>query len=156
MGYSTDFSGCFTFNKKLDKKTHTFLTKLAETRRMKRKVNAKYGVEGEFYVEGGGFMGQDKENNVIDNNNPPSTQPGLWLQWVPTKDGKHFEWNGGEKFYCYVEWLQYVMDKILKPAGYSLTGVVHWTGEEGSDIGTIQCVGTEILVEEGVLTQLAS
>lgn len=153
MGYTTEFTGKFKFNKKLDMHTHRFLVKLAETRRMQRKVDAKYGVEGEFYVDGGGDFGQAKEANIINFNTPPQTQPGLWLKWVPTDDGLHYEWNQAEKFYNYIEWLQYVIDNILTLRGYSLEGVVHWTGEERDDIGTIQCVScendTKILTEEG-------
>lgn len=36
MGYTTDFEGTLKLNKKLDKETKLFLTKLAQTRRMKR------------------------------------------------------------------------------------------------------------------------
>jgi len=137
MGYTTDFSGQFDLNKKLDSETHEFLKKLAETRRMKRNVGPEYGVEGEFYVEGKGFMGQDDEDNVVNSNCPPSTQPGLWLQWIPSEDGMHIEWDGGEKFYYYEEWLVYIIDKILKPRGYILNGAVDWRGEEMDDIGCL-------------------
>ena len=37
---------------------------LSETRRMKRDVDEKYGVEGEFYVDGDGECGQAKESNI--------------------------------------------------------------------------------------------
>lgn len=72
MGYSTTFTGEFNLNKKLDKETHLFLTKLARTRRMKRNVGPEFGVEGEFYVEGEGFMGQDKRDG--DKTTAPATQ----------------------------------------------------------------------------------
>jgi hypothetical protein len=36
MGYTTSFDGQFELNKKLDPETHSFLTKLEETRRMER------------------------------------------------------------------------------------------------------------------------
>jgi hypothetical protein len=94
-------------------------------------------VEGEFYVEGGGDYGQADEDNVIDYNRPPSTQPDLWCQWVPTKDGKGIEWDGSEKFYGYVEWIKYLIAKVLSPKGYVLNGTVDWRGEEWEDAGTI-------------------
>jgi len=62
--------------------------------------------------------------------------PGIWCQWVPTDDGKFLEWDTGEKFYNYVEWLEYVIE-MLKPKGYVLNGEVRWRGEEFDDIGTI-------------------
>lgn len=137
MGYTTEFDGKFNLNKKLDKETHEFLTKLASTRRMKRKLPTEYGIEGEFYVDGAGYAGQDREDSIVDYNKPPSTQPGLWCQWVPTEDGTAIEWDGGEKFYHYVDWIKYIIDKVLAPRGYSLSGVVDWRGEDWSDTGTI-------------------
>ncbi len=53
MGYTTDFSGILKFNRPLTVKESNFLKKLNQTRRMGRNVDAKYGVEGEFYVDGG-------------------------------------------------------------------------------------------------------
>lgn len=144
MGYTTDFDGTLKLNKKLSEEDHKFLNKLAETRRMARKVDAKYGVEGEFYVDGGGMFGQDQEDNVIDHNRPPSTQPSLWLQWVPTEDGMGIEWDGGEKFYNYVEWLEYLIEKILEPRGYVLNGEVYWYGEDREDNGIIKVKDNQV------------
>ena len=134
MGYTTDFTDQFDINKKLDPKTLKFLTKLATTRRMKRNVDPKYGVEGEFYVESTEDFGQDRDNpNIIDYNRPPSTQPSLWLQWIPSEDGLHIQWDGNEKFHHYMEWLQYLIDKILEPKGYIINGTVKYQGEDPSD-----------------------
>lgn len=144
MGYTTDFNGTLKLNKKLSEEDHKFLNKLAETRRMARKVDAKYGVEGEFYVDGGGMFGQGREDNVIDHNRPPRTQPSLWLQWVPTEDGMGIEWDGGEKFYNYVEWLEYLIEKILEPRGYILNGEVYWYGEDRGDNGIIKVKDNQV------------
>lgn len=145
MGYTTDFSGSFTLDRKLDEETHKFLTKFNETRRMARNVDPKYGEEGEFYVDGDGFKGQGDGGGVIDHNRPPKTQPGLWCQWRPNEDGTEIEWDGGEKFYEYVAWIEYLIDKILKPRGYVLNGEVRWQGEDDNDRGTI--VITDNVVE---------
>ena len=137
MGYTTDFRGSFQINKKLDIETHTFLNKLNETRRMKRKVDPKYGVEGEFFVEGKGLAGQDRDESIVDYNTPPRTQPGLWCQWRPGENGKYIEWDEGEKFYKYIEWIEYIINKILGPRGYRLNGTVAWRGEDFDDNGRI-------------------
>jgi hypothetical protein len=137
MGYQTDFRGRFELNKALDQETNDFLVKFSKTRRMARNLPKEYGVEGEFYVDGGGDYGQAPEDNVINHNRPPRTQPELWCQWVPTEDGKGIEWDGGEKFYGYVEWIQYLIAKVLAPKGYVLNGAVDWRGEEWEDTGTI-------------------
>lgn len=152
MGYTTDFFGSFEFNKPLDAETLTFLKKFNETRRMARKVDAKYGVEGEFYVEGDGFMGQDRDKTVIDGNRPPKTQPGLWCQWRPNEDGTALEWDGGEKFYCYVEWLQYLIDNVLAPKGYKLTGTVEWHGDEHGDMGQIVVKNNKVKILTAQIT----
>lgn len=104
---------------------------------MARKVGKKYGLEGAYYVDGKGFAGQDHEPNVIDHNRPPTGQPGLWCQWTPTEDGMAIEWDGGEKFYEYVAWINYLIEHFLAPRGYKLTGDVRWCGEDSDDIGMI-------------------
>jgi hypothetical protein len=130
MGYTTEFVGSFSVTPRLNPKIREFLVKLNNTRRMKRTVDPKYGVDGEFYVE-------DDENNVIDHNTPPSTQPGLWCQWEPNEDGTEIRWDGGEKFYNYVEWLEYIIKNVLVTHGYTVNGHVKWTGESEDDVGTI-------------------
>ena len=137
MGYTTDFKGQFDLDKKLDPETHELLRRLSVTRRMKRNVDAKYGVDGEFYAESLDDCGQNREDNIVDYNTPPGTQPSLWCQWTPTEDGLHIEWDLGEKFYAYVEWLEYIIEKILAPRGYVLSGEVRWRGEDFDDTGKI-------------------
>lgn len=151
MGYCTSFEGSFKLNKKLHPKLHEFLNKLAETRRMKRKVSeGLYGVEGEFFVDSKAEFGQDTNNpNVIDMNEPPRTQPGLWCQWEPTEDGLEIKWNDGDKFYEYVDWIEYLIKKILAPNGYVLNGQVDWRGEDFYDIGSIIIKDNEVKIYEG-------
>lgn len=149
MGYTTDLYGKLKFNKQLTIDDKKFLEKLASTRRMARNVDEKYGVEGEFYVDGSDLFGQGHEDNIIDYNRPPKTQPGLWLQWVPTDDGWFLEWDGNEKFYNYVEWLQYLIDKVLDPKGYKLNGEIEWQGEDRDDIGKIRVTDSKITISEG-------
>jgi hypothetical protein len=144
MGYYTKFKGCFNLNKELDKKTHEFLIKFNKTKRVKRKLPEKYGVDGEFYVDGKGFLGQEKDETVIDINIPPSTQPGLWCDWKPSEDGKKIEWDGRENFYNHIEWLEYLIDKVLEPKGYKITGKVEWIGENLKDRGVIEVIENKI------------
>lgn len=149
MGYTTDFKGKFKLNKELDDKTYEFLVKLSNTRRMWRKLGSEYGVDGEFYVDGGGDFGQGREDNIVNYNKPPSTQPGLWCQWCPTEDRLHIEWNGAEKFYHYVEWIEYITDNFLIPRGYVLNGEVEWHGEDDDDQGIIVATNNEITTKRG-------
>ena len=74
---------------------------------------------------------------MVDHNVPPTGQPGLWCQWVPSSDNQGLEWDGGEKFYSYTEWLKYLVKQFLAPWGYVLSGSVAWDGEDHSDRGTL-------------------
>lgn len=137
MGYSTDFNGEFSVTPTLTDKHRTFLEKFNQTRRMKRDLDPEFGIEGELYVDGDGIYGQANSADVINFNSPPRTQPGLWCQWAPNEDGTAIEWDGGEKFYNYVEWIEYLIEKILAPAGYKLNGEIEWIGEDADDRGKI-------------------
>lgn len=149
MGYTTDFSGSFELNKPLSPKMKEFLIQLAETRRMVRNQHPTFGIGGEFYVgaHSDGQMGQSNSPDVMDHNQPPSTQPGLWLQWIPNADGTAIEWDCGEKFYYYKEWLMYLIHKILAPNGYVLNGQVTWQGEETGDVGEIYVENNKVFTE---------
>ena len=63
--------------------------------------------------------------------------PDAYCQWEPTKDGRGIRWDGGEKFYLYPEWLQWIIDQVLTPKGYVLTGQVAFRGEDTGDRGTL-------------------
>lgn len=91
-----------------------------------------------------------KDKSILDNNRPSKTQPGLWCQWTPNKDGTAIEWDGGEKFYEYTAWLQYIIDKFLIPWGYELNGEVTYQGEGFGDSGTIRVVGNVVTVIEHI------
>lgn len=150
MGYSTDFDGRFNLNKELDEDLYNYLIKFSETRRMARNLPSEYGTEGEFYVDGDGHAGQAREDNIIDYNKPPVTQPGLWCQWVPTDDRKGIEWDGNEKFYEYTKWLKYIINNLLEPKGYILNGSVRWSGEDMYDIGTLEVKDNVVIEHSGV------
>jgi hypothetical protein len=148
MGYTTDFSGRFELNKQLSPKMAQYLKLFNETRRMQRNTDEVFGVQGEFFVFGGGDFGQDHEPNIVDFNEPPKTQPSLWNQWTPSDDLMAIEWDCGEKFYNYTEWLVYLIHKILAPNGYILNGVVEYSGEEPGDVGEIVVVDNRVFVRE--------
>jgi len=165
MGYTTDFYGQFELDRPLAPKHAEYLNQFSETRRMKRNagVAAKLpdptreaaglpiGTEGEYFVGAGGDFGQNSDESVLDYNGHPRTQPGLWCQWVPTEDGLGIEWNGTEKFYYYVEWLEYIVENFLKPWGYVLNGAVEWSGEERGDVGIIKVKDNVVTAYQGMV-----
>ena len=89
-------------------------------------------------------LGQIHDKSIVEYNYPTDTQPGLWCQWIFDKDG--IEWDGGEKFYSYVEWLKYLIENFLKPNGYTVNGNVYFRGEDFDDVGEITVENNEVKV----------
>ena len=159
MGYDTTFDGNFFISPGLDSHQVAYLQAFSETRRMSRDakrvedmpdplreaVNLPLGPEAGYFV--GGVGGQDYTDDIIDRNLPPKDQPGLYCQWTVTDDGQTLEWDGGEKFYSYVEWLHYLIEHFFMVWGRTLTGEVEWVGEDNSDQGRIKVKDNVILVE---------
>lgn len=75
--------------------------------------------------------------------------PSHYCQWVPNADGAGLQWDGGEKFYDYTEWLRYIVEQFLKPWGYILNGEVKWQGEQGSDFGMLVVRDNVVTAREG-------
>jgi hypothetical protein len=135
-----------------------------------------YGKDGEFFVKDDGDMGQRGDASVIDHNTPPGQlgynestlsfeqrwsenqrrekegecQPSLWCQWV-INDENELEWDGGVKFYSYVEWLKYLIKNFFQPWGVLLNGEIEWTGEDSSDMGKIVVVNNEVTTKHGTV-----
>ena len=152
MGYDTRFSGKFDIEPKLTSNHEAYLHKFANTRRMKRDANLArqledanranvdlpIGKDGEYFVGGIGYMGQGDDKSIVNCNNPPADQPGLWCRWIPNEDGTAIVFDDEtEKFYGYIEWIEYLIEHFLKPWGYTLNGKVRWRGEHIDDYGTI-------------------
>lgn len=158
MGYSTDFEGSFKITPALKDEHKQYLLAFSDTRRMQRNpircelmsdpirlaAGLPVGVEGEYTVFGEGFCGQNSDESILNYNEPARTQPGLWCQWIPTEDGSALEWNGTEKFYSYIDWLQYLTLNFFKPWGYTLSGSVKWSGERMDDAGIITFFGNTL------------
>jgi len=154
MGYSTDYTGQVRVDPPLNKTEITYLLKFAETRRMHRS-------SGPYFVDGGGDFGQAREADVIDYNEPPSGQPGLWCQWVPTDDGASIEWDGGEKFREGALWMKYLIEHFLMEGGcaqlagsdyfndftfdHVVNGVIEAQGEKADD-------HWDLVVENNIVT----
>lgn len=152
MGYTTTFLGEFTITPALTEAQVSYLLKFSETRRMKRMaelarklpdpcrtaVNLPIGRDGEYFVGWTRTESWGRDDSLLNYNLPPADQPGLWCHWVPTEEGTSLEWDGAEKFYDYVEWLEYLIKHFFTPWGRTLNGRVEWHGEEFEDIGIIR------------------
>lgn len=137
---------------------------------------AIYGFEGEYFAKDDGNYGQTRDDSVIDNNSPAGQlgfnegnmsfeerwaenerrkaeglgQPGLWCQWV-IDENNELIWDGGEKFYNYVEWLQYYIKHFFEPWGVKLNGEITWQGEDSTDLGKIVVVDNELTALTGTV-----
>ncbi len=137
MGYSTDFSGSINIEPPLDAQEIEFINKFSESRRMER-------TKGPYFVDGSGYHGQNADDDIVDYNEPPYGQPGLWCQWVVSDDGTELIWNEVEKFYAADQWMAYLIKHFLKRnpiakselpflKGHILDGAIEAQGEDISD-----------------------
>jgi hypothetical protein len=171
MGYTTEFTGQLTIVPQLQTEQIQYLQTFNKTRRMMRDteklenvpdsirnaVNLPLGMQGAYFVGYPNNYGQDRSLDVLDYNNPPTTQPGLWCKWTVTDDGHFLEWDEREKFYDYIEWLQYLIDNFFKKWNYVLNGTITWEGEDNSDMGRIVVIDNEIQIYKAkVIYELAS
>jgi hypothetical protein len=164
MGYTTDFSGSLCFNKPVAPWLMDYINHFSDSRRMKRDVemikdlypnwgsmcfNGDLGEEGQYFIANIGEFVSSRDQDVIDYNKPPAGQPGLWCQWIINNNGE-LEWDGGEKFYNYEEWLDYLIDNFFEPLGYVLNGDIEWQGEESDDFGIIHVVDNMVDMQYGI------
>lgn len=156
MGYHTDFSGTLQFNREVTPQMKEYINRFSSTRRMPRDNEAikkiypnwkelcffgELGEKGEYFAPMSSNFGQDEDFSIIDYNAfDLRVQPGLWCQWI-INDDDELEWDGNEKFYNYVEWLEYMIKHFFAPLGYVLSGEIEFQGEEMDDRG-------EIIVED--------
>jgi hypothetical protein len=59
-------------------------------------------------------------------------------------DNGHITWDGVEKFYEYVAWLEFLVNTYLKPWGYVLNGTIDYQGEDDEDFGRIIVADNEV------------
>jgi hypothetical protein len=130
MGYSTDFTGSFELDKPLTPEDLAVLAKINDTR---HEPNRDYG------------------------GNPDAEFPGYYCQWeVTARNPQSLKWDGGEKFYNYSEWLEYLLERFFAPRGYVLNGEVTWSGEDPKDVGCLSVKDNVLTVKSGVIHYVTS
>ncbi len=153
MGYSTYFDGHFDLDRPLAPEHKAYLEAFSITRRMQRDervvaarpdprreaLGLPVGPQGAYYVADECY----DEPDVTNPNTPPEGQPGLWCEWSPNDHGTAITcstaltWGGDAAFSEYERWIAYLIEHFLEPWGYTLNGVVDWSGEEAADLGRI-------------------
>jgi len=160
MGYTTDFNGKLSVTPQASEELVNYINNFSSTRRMGRDVatlqelykgkhgfDGNYGANGEFFAKQDGNYGQSDCKSIQNYNGSPTSQPGLWCQWELTEDGESLQWDGGEKFYSYIEWLKYMIANFFEPKGHKLNGEIQWYGEERDDVGTIYVKDNKVQTE---------
>jgi hypothetical protein len=76
-------------------------------------------------------------------------KPGYFCQWQSNKTGTALIWDGGEKFYDYIEWLNWLIDNFFAPKHIKLTGSILWIGESKGDLGKISVKNNVVTIKKG-------
>jgi hypothetical protein len=166
MGYTTAFEGRVQIEPPLEPVQIMYINKFNATRRMKRdarqaeampdpirsRVNFPIGKEGAYFVGATGPSGQDRDGSIVNYNEPPEAQPGLWCQWEVTDDGAFLQWDGAEKFYNYTAWLVYLIEHFFKPWNRRLNGEIQWRGETPEDVRVIVVRDNVVVTRPGLDT----
>jgi hypothetical protein len=154
MGYTTEFIGEVEVTPPLNASEVEYLQAFSRTRRMHRH-SGPYTVQDDlpsdpqrskWETEWDAKCGQRHTADVIEFNDPPPGQPGLWCQWVPDDDGLFIRWDEAEKFYYAAEWMAYLIDHFLKPGAVaSTTGDPRFEGFTFDHVvnGTIDAQGED-------------
>ena len=153
MGYTTWFEGGLTPNKPFKKEFINYINAFSEKWHEPRDVEiikrsdpdwAKHCLDGNLGPYGMYYVGNFDEG-VIDRSLAKSyTCPGYWCNWCINEETGVVEWNGGEKFYQYTDWLIYLIENFFEPAGYILNGEFIWIGEDSDDRGKISVVNNKV------------
>ena len=85
--------------------------------------------------------------------NEGKAQPGLWCEWIPSKDGTALLGPDEEaKFYGCYAWLHYLVNNFLEPWGYTITGEVVREGEDSWDIEKYIAKDNKLSRKQGKVT----
>lgn len=84
--------------------------------------------------------------------NITSNETGIdaYFQWAPAETFQHIVWDGQEKFYKYVEQLQWLCE-WLNDRSILANGILYWQGEETGDTGTIHVTANQVVARSNGL-----
>ena len=82
--------------------------------------------------------------------------PSIWNQWIinDSYSTQSLVWDGNEKFYNYIGWLDYIIRNYMIPNDIYLNGRIQWIGEDKNDIGVIYSDDNFIDIEYTQLSEL--
>ena len=175
MGYDTEFEGSFKLSRRVTPDEFDYMRRFNFTRHEAFDVDKLiaefgdsrglkglgYGERGEYYVSAidghcarenacivrGGYMYRPRHYQYGDEK---EISPNC--HWKLTDDGMRLVWDGGEKTYDYIEWLDVTIG-IFEHWGITLSGSVNWHGDDDDDDGNITVLENRIVKTDGYLAQ---
>lgn len=108
MGYTTDFIGHIDISPSLNEAELAYLNAFRLSRRFDR-PGGPYEVPPNPYAEERTGVDVDAYNRIAPG------QPQLWCQWEACWQGCCLAFDGHEKFYQPVRWMEYLIEHFLKP-----------------------------------------
>tara|TARA_R100001463_G_scaffold15141_7_gene39623 strand:- start:12571 stop:13122 length:552 start_codon:yes stop_codon:yes gene_type:complete len=133
MGYTTNFTGLMALSRRLTQ------DELDEYNQVW--LNDRHDTTGEY---SGDYRGGLEK------------APSIYNKWEIIDDVEHgitdihcLAWNGGQKFYQYVNWLKFIVSDFLQPKGIYLKGKIRFSGEDVEDAGVITAHLQTIRVRNG-------
>lgn len=132
MGYTTEFKGSFQL-KKFDKKSKKFHLAPATPALVEafEQLAKRHSQPGKWRAGSVVVMGRNY-----------GQAPSLYCQWTLSRNLAAVEWDGGEKFYEWKEWLRVVL-QVCAAHGFIFEGKVKYRGEDFEDAGIFEVARNE-------------
>lgn len=131
--------GCFTIDKPLTNILYKFLQDFLRCQHIAKRVdNNKFGFQGEFSTN-------PEHENLYEPIKQASTQPSIYCQWRIHEDKQSIFCNDVLDE-SYVDWLVYILNKVLRPNGYNLIGTVVLKSSETDKIKTLEIKNNDVWV----------
>ncbi len=146
------FLGSLVLDKPLISEQQEYLQSFSKTKRMKRdaikaallpdpirnKVFLDIGEEGGYYVGG-----EEDDDSIVKKSLPPVEQPTLWCKWCPSDSGKSIVWSGN-KFFGYIEWLEYIIEHFLITWGREVSGMIDIRNDQDTSLGYLKVIHNKV------------
>lgn len=91
-------------------------------------------------------------DRIHDDRHQNEGTPSTYCQWVADKQGYYLQWDGGEKFYEYTEWLEWLIENKFNKWNIVLNGRAKWNGEEHDDIGILVVKDNVVTANKAIVT----
>ena len=113
MGVQTEYLGHIDVVPSLNEAERNYLHRFARSRRC-------YRPEGPYAVDPHNPHDDNSDAAVELYNTLATGQPSYWCDWEPCPEGCCISWNGLEKFYSALDWLEYLIDHFLRSNAHAL------------------------------------